>query len=232
MCNSLTTVSNCRFETRIGLPSWNSVKSAPPNDLSARSAPFRSQSVLIPTHFDLPLNSSLAPDRRSTKRAAGRAQNRGFLNMSFPISGSSPSCCVPWPKRATPFPPPFSAQAIPAVLAGRDVLAGAQTGTGKTAAFVLPILQNLAAPARHCRRVRWCSHRRANSPRRWPRAPQTTAATSTCARSSSSAVSARSRRSRRCAAAAICWWPRPGGCSISPSSVLLDLSPGALPGAR
>jgi ATP-dependent RNA helicase RhlE len=36
-------------------------------------------------------------------------------------------------------------QAIPAVLAGRDVLAGAQTGTGKTAGFVLPILQRLAA---------------------------------------------------------------------------------------
>ena len=47
-------------------------------------------------------------------------------------------------------PTPIQAQAIPAVLAGGDLLAGAQTGTGKTAGFVLPILQILStrpAPA-------------------------------------------------------------------------------------
>ena len=41
-------------------------------------------------------------------------------------------------------PTPIQMRAIPAVIAGRDVLAGAQTGTGKTAAFVLPVLQALA----------------------------------------------------------------------------------------
>jgi ATP-dependent RNA helicase RhlE len=53
-------------------------------------------------------------------------------------------------------PTPVQAQAIPQVLARRDLLAGAQTGTGKTAGFVLPILQMLApeaststSPARH-----------------------------------------------------------------------------------
>ncbi|HEX7642795.1 MAG TPA: DEAD/DEAH box helicase [Burkholderiaceae bacterium] len=46
-------------------------------------------------------------------------------------------------------PTPIQAQAIPAVLQGGDLLAGAQTGTGKTAGFTLPILQRLAqnAPA-------------------------------------------------------------------------------------
>src|SRR5438876_9574261 len=42
-------------------------------------------------------------------------------------------------------PTPGQREAIPLVLAGRDVLAGAQTGTGKTAAFVLPLLQRLNA---------------------------------------------------------------------------------------
>ena len=40
-------------------------------------------------------------------------------------------------------PTPIQAAAIPAILAGRDLLAGAQTGTGKTATFVLPLLELL-----------------------------------------------------------------------------------------
>lgn len=53
-------------------------------------------------------------------------------------------------------PTPIQAQAIPLVLQGHDLMAGAQTGTGKTAAFALPLLQKLlpqastsASPARH-----------------------------------------------------------------------------------
>jgi len=53
-------------------------------------------------------------------------------------------------------PTPIQAQAIPLVLQGRDVLGGAQTGTGKTAGFTLPLLHRLAkhanasaSPARH-----------------------------------------------------------------------------------
>ncbi|MGB6190469.1 MAG: DEAD/DEAH box helicase [Aeromonas molluscorum] len=40
-------------------------------------------------------------------------------------------------------PTPIQARAIPTILAGRDLMAGAQTGTGKTAAFVLPLLELL-----------------------------------------------------------------------------------------
>ncbi|MCL5668693.1 MAG: DEAD/DEAH box helicase [Gammaproteobacteria bacterium] len=44
-------------------------------------------------------------------------------------------------------PTEIQSQAIPAALAGRDLMASAQTGTGKTAAFVLPALQRLLTPA-------------------------------------------------------------------------------------
>ena len=42
-------------------------------------------------------------------------------------------------------PTPIQAKAIPTILEGRDVIAAAQTGTGKTAAFTLPMLHRLAA---------------------------------------------------------------------------------------
>lgn len=48
-------------------------------------------------------------------------------------------------------PTPVQAAAIPVVLAGRDVVASAQTGTGKTAAFALPVLQNILPASRAAR---------------------------------------------------------------------------------
>ena len=42
-------------------------------------------------------------------------------------------------------PTPIQAEAIPVILAGRDLIATAQTGTGKTAAYGLPLLEKLAA---------------------------------------------------------------------------------------
>jgi ATP-dependent RNA helicase RhlE len=66
--------------------------------------------------------------------------------MSFADLGLTPELLRAVAEQGYTTPTPIQRQAIPAVLADRDVLAGAQTGTGKTAAFILPILQKLGAP--------------------------------------------------------------------------------------
>ncbi|HEY6609424.1 MAG TPA: DEAD/DEAH box helicase [Candidatus Limnocylindria bacterium] len=63
--------------------------------------------------------------------------------MSFSELGLRPELLRAVQAQGYTDPTPVQREAIPIVLAGRDLLAGAQTGTGKTAAFVLPILQNL-----------------------------------------------------------------------------------------
>ena len=65
--------------------------------------------------------------------------------MSFDTLGLSPELLRAVAQQGYTEPTPVQTQAIPLVLAGRDVLAGARTGTGKTAAFVLPMLQRLHA---------------------------------------------------------------------------------------
>jgi ATP-dependent RNA helicase RhlE len=65
--------------------------------------------------------------------------------LSFSTLGLAPNLLRAVAAQGYTEPTPVQREAIPLVLAGRDLLAGAQTGTGKTAAFVLPILQRLAA---------------------------------------------------------------------------------------
>ncbi|MGH8220926.1 MAG: DEAD/DEAH box helicase [Steroidobacteraceae bacterium] len=67
--------------------------------------------------------------------------------MSFADLGLTPELLRALTEKGYAAPTPIQSHAIPVALAGRDVLAGAQTGTGKTAAFVLPILQRLGASA-------------------------------------------------------------------------------------
>jgi ATP-dependent RNA helicase RhlE len=64
--------------------------------------------------------------------------------MSFSELGLAPDLLRAVAAQGYTTPTAVQRQAIPLVLAGRDLMAGAQTGTGKTAAFVLPLLQRLA----------------------------------------------------------------------------------------
>ena len=68
--------------------------------------------------------------------------------MSFDRLGLSPELLRAVASQGYTIPTPVQTEAIPLVLDGRDLLAGAQTGTGKTAAFVLPMLQRLHASRR------------------------------------------------------------------------------------
>ncbi len=76
--------------------------------------------------------------------------------MSFADLGLHPELQRAVAEAGYTTPTPIQAQAIPVVLSGADVMGGAQTGTGKTAGFTLPLLQRLArhaststSPARH-----------------------------------------------------------------------------------
>ncbi|HYT15987.1 MAG TPA: DEAD/DEAH box helicase, partial [Burkholderiales bacterium] len=78
------------------------------------------------------------------------------METSFQNLGLSPELLRSVAEQGYTQPTPIQAQAIPVVLAGRDLLGAAQTGTGKTAGFTLPMLQLLAgksntshSPARH-----------------------------------------------------------------------------------
>ena len=67
------------------------------------------------------------------------------LFMTFTELNLAPAILQAVQEQGYDTPTPIQAQAIPLVLAGHDLLGGAQTGTGKTAAFTLPLLQRLSA---------------------------------------------------------------------------------------
>lgn len=76
--------------------------------------------------------------------------------VSFDSLGLAPELLKALTESGYTTPTPIQVQAIPVALAGGDLMAGAQTGTGKTAAFALPLLQKLlplasasASPAKH-----------------------------------------------------------------------------------
>ena len=95
------------------------------------------------------------PKRRSLRRTR-RSSPRCPLEpeTSFEDLGLSPEILAALTEKGYRNPTPIQAQAIPTVLMGRDVLGCAQTGTGKTASFVLPMLDILTGSRARARMPR------------------------------------------------------------------------------
>jgi ATP-dependent RNA helicase RhlE len=90
------------------------------------------------------------------REAVGRVPGEVMHATSFAELGLRPEILRAVTESGYTTPTPIQAQAIPEILAGHDIMGGAQTGTGKTAGFGLPILHQLfphanasPSPARH-----------------------------------------------------------------------------------
>ncbi|MBL9206219.1 MAG: DEAD/DEAH box helicase [Opitutaceae bacterium] len=90
----------------------------------------------------------VAPKRSRTPRPQPEVPK---VDSAFTQLGLSDRIAFAVQEKGYMEPTPIQAQGIPVVLSGRDVIGSAQTGTGKTAAFALPILQRLDAKVGHPR---------------------------------------------------------------------------------
>ncbi len=106
------------------------------------------------TLSQIKLGSTTSPHLRDDRLYRHPLHTKRLL-MPFSTLGLCPSLLRAVSAKAYRTPTPIQSAAIPAALQGRDVLGSAQTGSGKTAAFVLPLLQQLeATPMESPRRVR------------------------------------------------------------------------------
>ena len=102
------------------------------------------------------VSDTATPSVTNTDTAAAAATAPSPATITFADFGLDPKIQKAVLEQGYTIPTPIQAQSIPHVLAGSDLMGAAQTGTGKTAAFVLPIIQkilrhasNSASPARH-----------------------------------------------------------------------------------
>jgi superfamily II DNA/RNA helicase len=98
-------------------------------------------------HIDEPRTESRDPLREHRVHHF-RPRASPFPPFPFTRSAWSSPSCGRWTAEGYQTPTPIQAQAIPHLLRGRDLLGCARTGTGKTAAFALPILDRFARAAR------------------------------------------------------------------------------------
>lgn len=98
--------------------------------------------------IEVPVLEILPHEEAETQQAESKDQN-GFADL-----GLSHALLKSLSDSGYTTPTPIQAQAIPAAMAGRDLLLSAQTGSGKTAAFVLPILDLISQSKSKSRAVR------------------------------------------------------------------------------
>ena len=84
------------------------------------------------------VNNLITQDDSVEKTETQLEDNDGFLNFGF-----SKSLLKSLKKKGYKNPTPIQKAAIPELMLGRDLLGQAQTGTGKTAAFALPIIEKI-----------------------------------------------------------------------------------------
>ena len=113
---------------------------------------FRSEEPAVaeayaPIPADTPLTTTMTREEAG-EEPDGEAEN-GFAEL-----GLSPEIVRAVAAKGYRIPTPIQAQAIPAVFMGRDVLGCAQTGTGKTASFVLPLMDILSGSRARARMPR------------------------------------------------------------------------------
>lgn len=87
--------------------------------------------------------------KHETPHASAETPAKGF-SPSFAALGLEAALLATLDQLGYEEPTPIQREAIPPLLAGRDLLGQAATGTGKTAAFTLPLLQRIAHAARRC----------------------------------------------------------------------------------
>ncbi len=110
------------------------------------------------TETEISVSATHADERESTDLAtvATSEVTDAPAQVDFGSFGLDATILRALTEQGYKIPTPIQVQAIPVVISGRDVMGAAQTGTGKTAGFALPIIQNLlalssnsASPARH-----------------------------------------------------------------------------------
>ncbi|MES2161695.1 MAG: DEAD/DEAH box helicase [Pseudomonadota bacterium] len=112
--------------------------------------------IITPTVIESAAQQAVAAEAETAPAAVAALAAAEPAEVRFADFGLSPAILRALTDQGYVHPTPIQAQAIPVLLQGRDVMGAAQTGTGKTAGFALPIIQMLLAhasastsPARH-----------------------------------------------------------------------------------